>query len=103
MDDIDVDAVVLAAVLFLSLAHPSSFLHAAEAAFSLPLQGHYRVGRYMPVHVSAQTDSANDPLTLRATGALTTEIETAHGHIDGIVPWLSIRTVCASFFVPFPA
>ena len=66
-------------------------IFAAEATFSLPLQGHYRPGRYMPLRISAQTDSANDRLTSAQTGQLTTEIAAVNGHIDGIVPWLSIR------------
>ena len=78
-----------------SLSHCSaSPLRAANVAISLPLQGHYRPGRYMPIRISGQTDSAGDVLTLRARGALTAEIHPAeNGRVDALLPWLSIVTV----------
>ncbi|MDB5332952.1 MAG: hypothetical protein JWP03_4103 [Phycisphaerales bacterium] len=71
----------------------SHLVGAADAAFSLPLQGNYRAGKYMPVHVAADTDGADDVLILHGQNAVPTEISAANKRIDAIVPWLAVRTV----------
>ncbi|HZL38080.1 MAG TPA: hypothetical protein VFC78_22380 [Tepidisphaeraceae bacterium] len=60
---------------------------------SLPLQGHYRAGRYMPVRIAAHANGAMDVLTLSANGALATEIPAANARIDAVIPWLAIREI----------
>ncbi|HET6251376.1 MAG TPA: hypothetical protein VFE47_27070 [Tepidisphaeraceae bacterium] len=89
-----INAAALAYFLFAAalLLCPSSLL-AADAAFSLPLQGHYRPGRFMPVHLSAQTDSPAAPLLLKAPGTLSVEIPATNGRIDALIPWLSIQAI----------
>jgi hypothetical protein len=77
----------------LALAFLSTPLRAATVAISLPLQGHYHPGRYMPIRISAQTDGPKDVLILRGKGALTAEIPAANGRIDATLPWLSIVTI----------
>ncbi|MDB5354561.1 MAG: hypothetical protein JWN24_1014 [Phycisphaerales bacterium] len=59
----------------------------------LPLQGHYHPGRYLPVHLTANTDHADDSLTLHARDALPTEVTASGGKIDALVPWLAVRDI----------
>ncbi|HZK82547.1 MAG TPA: hypothetical protein VFC46_15800, partial [Humisphaera sp.] len=68
-------------------------IFAADATLTLPLQGYYRPGHYMPVRVSARCDSPGAVFSLRATNALTTQIKADGDTIDATVPWLSIRTI----------
>jgi len=58
----------------------------AEVAVSFPLEGHYRPGRYMPVHISA---SGNDTVMLHGNGSVPTEVSWT-GRFDAVVPWLAV-------------
>ena len=74
--------IVLAiSVLFLSRVGP------AEVAISLPLEGHYRAGRYMPVRMIVRSQSGI--VRLEARGAAPSEIESS-SDIDAIIPWLAV-------------
>jgi len=59
----------------------------ADVTISLPLEGHYRPGRYMPVRVAIGNDGG--AITLSAAGAVPTELE-ASANRDAIVPWLAV-------------
>jgi hypothetical protein len=59
----------------------------AEIAVSLPLEGHYRAGRYMPVRVRVAGEQGR--ISLSARGAIPTEIQSS-GELDAIVPWLAV-------------
>src|SRR5579864_6347742 len=63
-------------------------LHEAGAGVnvSLPLEGYYRVGRYMPVRVATTQPGA---FTLQAGGTMPTQIALPAGG-DAIVPWLAV-------------
>ncbi|HEX5244653.1 MAG TPA: hypothetical protein VFW23_15425, partial [Tepidisphaeraceae bacterium] len=63
----------------------------AEIVVSLPLAGHYRPGRYMPVEVSSRGGESGH-FSLDASGAMPTQIPLSRD-TDVIVPWLPIRTV----------
>jgi len=78
--------------MFLAMVLPGRLL-AADAAISLPLQGHYRPGRYMPVKVSAHLDSPADDFTLLARDALTTSVHGSSGRLEALIPWLTIGAV----------
>src|SRR4051812_14535153 len=55
---------------------------------SFPLEGHYRVGRYMPVRVAAAAARPGASITLAADGAVPTELEPGGGKADTVVPWM---------------
>lgn len=59
----------------------------ADLRVSLPLEGHYRPGKFMPVHVAI--GEADGPITLRAAGAVPTEVQAPAGR-DAIFPWLPV-------------
>src|SRR5690348_13227570 len=59
----------------------------ADVSVSLPLQGYFRPGRYMPVHVQSRGEGA--PLVLAADGAVPTEYRPS-GNADLVIPWLVI-------------
>ena len=63
---------------------------AAEVQVSLPLQGHYRAGRYMPVRVVARGEPAGE-LTLSADGAVATTVQFTGGSADAVVPLLVVH------------
>lgn len=65
-----------------------------EVRISLPLQGHYRVGRYMPVRIRAVVEGAPRGATvqLRGSGLLTTSIALNEGRADGVVPALVLQS-----------
>ena len=63
---------------------------AAEVQVSLPLQGYYRAGRYMPVRVVVRREKAGE-LTLSASGAVTTTLQLNGRAADAIVPLLVVR------------
>ena len=67
----------------------SSQVTRAGVTISFPLEGYYRPGRYMPVHLSA---TGNETITLRATGSVPTQVSAA-ANVDLIVPWLTLETV----------
>ncbi|HWE94879.1 MAG TPA: hypothetical protein VG269_13015 [Tepidisphaeraceae bacterium] len=84
---------LLSLAVALALLFASNSAQATNAAFSLPLQGNYRAGKYMPVHVAADTDGAEDVLILRGQNAVPTQISAANKRIDAIIPWLAVRTI----------
>jgi len=63
---------------------------AADPSVTFPLQGYFRAGRYMPVHIRADESRAQQRLSLLAEGVVPTVIETG-GSLDSIVPWLVVR------------
>ena len=54
---------------------------------SLPLEGYYRPGKYMPVRIV--TTGEQSPVMLQAAGAVTTRFEPT-ANADAIVPWLMV-------------
>lgn len=83
---------VLLSIALIALAIPA-WCRSAEISIALPLQGHYRPGRAMPVRVTGRIDAPSDLLTLRARGAVTTLIPPRDGRIDATFAWLSIREI----------
>lgn len=67
---------------FLSFASFAS----AQVALSLPLQGHYRAGRYMPVSITTAHDSG--AVSIEGNGAIPTSL-VVHQGTNVIVPWLA--------------
>ena len=63
---------------------------AAEVSVSLPLEGYYRAGRYMPVRVVVKGEPAGE-LRVSADGAVTTAIQLDGRTADLIVPLLVVR------------
>ena len=59
----------------------------ADVRVSLPLEGHYRPGKYMPMHVAI--GEGEGPIKLRAAGAVPTEVQASAGQ-DAMVPWLPV-------------
>lgn len=57
---------------------------------SFPLGEHYRVGRYLPVRVTARNVSEATVLRIEAAGAVATELPLAAGSTDAIVPLLAV-------------
>lgn len=76
------------ALLFTLLACPWS---AAQVRVTFPLNGYYRVGKYMPVRVTG-TDTAS-PVVIRADGAVAVSVSPGHTGVDTIVPWLAADEV----------
>jgi hypothetical protein len=64
---------------------------ASEPSVTFPLQGYYRSGKYMPVHVRADASPTYRQLVLKADGTVPTAVE-AGGNIDAIIPWLVVRS-----------
>src|SRR5437868_8469027 len=60
----------------------------AEVRASLPLEGAYRTGRYMPVRLVV-TNEAGSEITLRARGALPTQLALSGGKADAVIPLLT--------------
>jgi hypothetical protein len=65
-------------------------LACAQDLVTLPLQGYYHPGRYMPIHVVASGQSEDDVVRINAPGSLWTWVKTQGGHVDAVVPWLAI-------------
>src|SRR5258708_10442681 len=59
----------------------------ADITVSLPLEGHYRAGRYMPVRVRATGEQGR--ISLSARDAVPTEIQSS-GELDATFPWLAV-------------
>jgi hypothetical protein len=72
---------IIFAIIFFLAASP--LFAAVQTHIRLPLNGYYRSGRYMPV----RADALLFPVTFRATGALTTSIDSV-GMMDVTVPML---------------
>ncbi|HEX2974049.1 MAG TPA: hypothetical protein VHP11_17080, partial [Tepidisphaeraceae bacterium] len=72
----------------------------ASAEISLPLEGYYRPGRYMPVHITADLPARDTPLLLQGQGVIPTQINTPPARLDVIVPLLpldnTLRSLCYS-------
>jgi len=64
---------------------------AQSVTIDFPLEGHYREGRYMPVHVAVAADASATSITLAADGAVSTELPLFGGKADAVVPWLAAR------------
>ena len=65
----------------------TSTLAAAPFAVTLPLEGYFRPGRYMPVHVTAAApDDRNDGLTITANQSVWTFLASEGGKLDTVVP-----------------
>src|SRR5260221_6814822 len=77
-----------AACLTFFIFHFSFFIQAC-AQLSLPLQGYYRPGKYIPVRIAATELTQHGKLIIEAPGALPMEIEISN-QPDLIVPWLAI-------------
>jgi hypothetical protein len=78
------------ALLALCWLLASSPAHAADVRITLPLEGNYRAGRFMPVHVTA-SGVRGETLTLAARGAVPVAVTAYGGNINVIVPWLAVR------------
>ena len=63
----------------------------AQVDVSFPLQGYYRVGKYMPARV--QSAGAAAALVLRADGAMTVSVAPGPAGVDATVPWLAADVV----------
>lgn len=85
---------LMSSVLILLLCAAAS----AQVKVSLPLNGHYRPGKYMPVRVVATLDNANSAaVTLSGTrgsapDVLPTVLPLIDGRADAIVPLLPLRS-----------
>ena len=62
----------------------------ADVSISLPLQGYYREGRYMPVHIRID-EITTGTVRLSATGAADTVVNVSNTAVDVIVPMLVVR------------
>ena len=77
------------ALLFLYWLSPPAF--AADVRVTLPLEGYYRPGRYMPVRVEVGGASHDARLRLAAERAVPTDIVPSDGRAQGIAPVLPIE------------
>src|SRR5205823_1342574 len=66
---------------------PAVPVRADVTVITLPLEGHYRVGRYMPVRV------VGEAAPLEADGAVPTAPPPGAAGMDGVFPWLPVRQV----------
>jgi hypothetical protein len=84
-------------LLVLVLLFPQ--LASAAVQITLPLEGYFHPGRYMPVHVVID-NPATASITLTADGALPLTVLNSPGSIDTIAPWLTTnsRVQGASWF-----
>src|SRR5438876_9507657 len=62
----------------------------ADVSISLPLQGYYREGRYMPVHIHT-AEPTTGTIRLSATGAADTVLSVSNTTVDVILPMLVLR------------
>jgi hypothetical protein len=74
-------------------------LASAAVQITLPLEGYFHPGRYMPVHVVID-NAATESITLSADGTIPLTILNSPGSIDTVAPWLatSSRVQGASWF-----
>jgi hypothetical protein len=63
----------------------------ADVSVTFPLEGHYRPGRFMPVHFVASAVNA-PAITLTSDGAIPLTIPTTSGGVDVTAPWLAISS-----------
>jgi hypothetical protein len=75
----------------LSLAIVAIIAAGASASISvtLPLQGNYRVGRYMPIHITAD---ACQRLTIEGDGVMPVTIDARGQAVDAVFPLLIVAT-----------
>jgi hypothetical protein len=77
-------------LILLILCWPCVVSFAAEVRVTLPLEGHYRAGRYMPVRVEVRGAAAGAVLRLTGEGIIPTHVETANGRAEGVAPVLPL-------------
>jgi hypothetical protein len=80
-----------AALIPMILIACASSAFAQSVTIDFPLEGHYRQGRYMPVHVIVAADPSATSISLQADGTVTTELPLFGGKADALVPWLAAR------------
>jgi len=83
--------IILWVMLFAAIGKPVF----ADGAITLPLQGYFRVGRYMPVRIA----SASDGQMVRGSGVVPVRIQTALPPADQVVPVL-MTSASASLAAP---
>lgn len=64
---------------------------AADVRVTLPLEGLFRPGSYMPVRVEVREADESAPLRLFTEGAVPTEVAISNRRADGIVPMLMLE------------
>ena len=70
----------------------------AEDSVTLPLQGYYHPGKYMPVHVDVSPRSQEEiSVHLDAPGSVWTRIRFEGGRIDATVPWFPVDSRATAF------
>jgi hypothetical protein len=74
--------------LFFLIGQLTNVFVRADIAISFPLEGHYRPGRYMPVHVVGS--AAGRDITLQSEGSLPLILSAGTGSIDVTAPWLTV-------------
>ena len=72
-----------------------SLQHSARAddSITLPLNGYYHPGRYMPVHVAMAPRNADEnevKLSAPAGGSVWTNLRFDGGPVDTVVPWMAV-------------
>src|SRR5437773_11124359 len=75
---------------FLAFSFSFPRLLKAQDAVTLPLQGFYHPGKYMPVHVAVSPQSSDESVNLISPGAVATYVAFEARKVDTIVPWLPI-------------
>src|SRR5436309_13582927 len=65
-----------------------TFPSLGDDAVTLPLQGYYHPGKYMPIHVAISPNPGDSEVRLVSPGAVGTFIVFEGGRIDATVPWL---------------
>jgi hypothetical protein len=76
------------AAIVLAILSCFTSICSAQPSVTLPLEGWYRVGRYMPARLGRTENAASTPIsTISATGAVPTEFE-FRGNASTIVPLL---------------
>lgn len=77
-------------LLFSLLPFQLASVARGDVNLSLPLEGHYREGRYMPVQIHA-SDMTGNAVVVKADGALPTHVQLDAGKCDGVAPLLAVR------------
>ena len=90
------------AVFLLALFMLPGALLRGSTQTSLPLQGYYHPGRYMPVGIQATIDDDRKDLILSADGAIDTHLRWSDGAISAIAPLLCCNDAATSARVHTP-
>jgi len=79
-------------IVLLALGVAWAASSAAQVSVSLPLNGYYRPGKYMPVRVSAAFADApaGDAITLSGNGIVPTVLPLSGGRAEAVVPVLAL-------------